>query len=963
MNEVRYSLQVLPLNDNQCEINMRKLLLLVLLLQGQLYAVDFFVSPQGSDNNSGSLDKPFKTLQKAQQAVRASGKLKQEVANIFLRGGNHYLPATLLLTDKDSGSTEFPLTISGYKTEKAVVSGGLKLKLEWKAEGNGLYSAKVEQDIKIDQLFCNGKRQYMARYPNYDAKAFPYNGAAADAFSPARAAKWKNPAGGFIHAMHSAGWGGYHYKITGKDKNNKVQYKGGWQNNRQMGMHKNQRFVENIFEELDVAGEWYHNAAEKKIYFMPPEGVDVNTSVFEAARLATLIELKGSKQTPVKHLELKGLTFRHAIRTFMLSKEPLLRSDWTIYRGASVLLEGAEDCKIKNCEFDQVGGNAVFVNKYNRRISIEGTHIHGVGASAICFVGDPKSVRNPLFEYHQTQHYKDIDKTPGAIGDDFPKNCVVNDCLIHDIGIVEKQATGVQVSMSSKITISHCSIYDVGRAGINFSEGTFGGHLIEFCDVFDTVRETHDHGSFNSWGRDRFWHLKGAPAAELAKLAMLDCEKNVIRNSRWRCDHGWDVDLDDGSSNYDIYNNLFLNRGLKLREGFRRHVWNNIAVNNTLHPHVWYANSGDVVEKNIWMRPYASIRAKMNPQVNDNFFTSEVAMKKFQHQGADKDSLFGDPMFVDPAKGDYRVKPGSPVLKTGFVNFPMDQFGVKRPELKKLARTPVLPELQLTGGAAISSVNESRKNAVESSFYWNGAKLEAISGEAFSAFGVSKEDGGLQLVSVPPKSLAAQTGLKRGDLLMTLNGVKLIKVSDLMNASHNGKAELTYVRAQKLERLSMKNFIRISFESGKKLELEQDVLPIKSIKTFPASSNEKPASLTDGKLAENYGPVFANGVRGGLYVISLNEAKEINGFSSFSYNLGGRRGVQRYTVYGSNKDKAPDSLKGLTPLCSVDSSHLQQVKFQRSRIEGDLGRFKHLVLQVHPANGNENTAFQEMQLK
>ena len=44
------------------------------------------------------------------------------------------------------------------------------------------------------------------------------------------------------------------------------------------------------------------------------------------------------------------------------------------------------------------------------------------------------------------------------------------------------------------------------RAGINISEGTWGGHLLEHNDVFDTVLETGDHGSFNSWGRDRFWH-------------------------------------------------------------------------------------------------------------------------------------------------------------------------------------------------------------------------------------------------------------------------------------------------------------------------------------------------------------------------------------------------------------------------------------------------------------------------
>jgi hypothetical protein len=94
----------------------------------------------------------------------------------------------------------------------------------------------------------------------------------------------------------------------------------------------------------------------------------------------------------------------------METKEPLLRSDWTIYRGGAVVFNGAEDCLIADCEFDQVGGNGIFVNNYNRRITVRGTHIHGAGASAICFVGDPNSVRNPLFEYHLTQSYADIDK-------------------------------------------------------------------------------------------------------------------------------------------------------------------------------------------------------------------------------------------------------------------------------------------------------------------------------------------------------------------------------------------------------------------------------------------------------------------------------------------------------------------------------------------------------------------------
>lgn len=103
--------------------------------------------------------------------------------------------------------------------------------------------SKTPVGLQMDQLFVNGIRQHMARYPKYDPEVHPLHGFAADAFSPERAARWKNPAGGYIHAMHSKHWGGYHYRITGKNPDGTVVYEGGWQNNRQMGMHPEHRFL------------------------------------------------------------------------------------------------------------------------------------------------------------------------------------------------------------------------------------------------------------------------------------------------------------------------------------------------------------------------------------------------------------------------------------------------------------------------------------------------------------------------------------------------------------------------------------------------------------------------------------------------------------------------------------------------------------------------------------------------
>ena len=183
----------------------------------------------------------------------------------------------------------------------------------------------------------------------------------------------------------------------------------------------------------------------------------------------------------------------------------------------------------------------------------------------------------------------------------------------------------------------------------------------------------------------------------------LDAVKPVIlRNNRWRCDHGWDIDLDDGSSNYELRNNLCLNGGIKNREGFYRVVENNIMVNNGFHPHAWFKHSQDVVRRNImWTDHYLPAggmpATPWGKEMDCNLIhragvkEPEPAVKLARQSQRDANSLVADARFVDPAKGDFRVKEGSPALVLGFVNFPMDQFGVQKPELRAIARTPRLP--------------------------------------------------------------------------------------------------------------------------------------------------------------------------------------------------------------------------------------------------------------------------------
>jgi hypothetical protein len=173
----------------------------------------------------------------------------------------------------------------------------------------------------------------------------------------------------------------------------------------------------------------------------------------------------------------------------------------------------------------------------------------------------------------------------------------------------------------------------------------------------------------------------------------------ILRNNRWRCDHGWDIDLDDGSSFYIITNNLCLHGGIKNREGYGRTVENNIIVDSSLHAHAWFAASGDVFRKNIVWREYQPAIMPAPPWgqeldynlVHREGATNGPASRLQKQSGRDEHSIIADAEFVDPAQGDYRVKEGSPALSLGFVNFPMDRFGVERPTLKALARKPIFP--------------------------------------------------------------------------------------------------------------------------------------------------------------------------------------------------------------------------------------------------------------------------------
>ncbi len=722
---------------------------------------EFFVSTNGDDQNGGTQEAPFATIHRAQRAARERGL----PVTITIRAGTYSLGRTLSFSSEDSGISSGQVTYRAYPGEPVTLSGGVRLTCDWHPYKNGIMMCRLPQaavgKLTFDQLFVNGKRQIRARYPNYDnsdPKNFTgYIRAASDLsddipnphpdpnedmsfssgaprgvrFDPSTFSQksWERPGEAIIHIYQAMYWGNLQWQIKDIDREQHILWFG--HGGQQMGAkwfedpcHVNQNsyfYVENVFEELDLPGEWYLDRETSTLYYLPPDNLDLESAIIEIPVLQRLVEFMGTQYKPVQHITLQGLRFAHTTSTFLETYEVPSLSDWSIHRGGTIYLQGARHCAIQDCFFDAVGGNGLFMNEHNRDNLVTGCKFTESGDSAICFVGS-------------------LERTVGTQRN-FPYECSATNNLIHDCGVFGKQIAGVYISRAKRITASHNEIYNMPRAGICIGDGTWGGHVIEYNFIHNTCRETGDHGPLNAWGRDKYWclgqsHLPyTSHRSHDAGLVKIDAmEPVILRNNFFKETSGWGLDLDDGASNYEIYNNLCLGVSMKLREGAYRTIYNNIWVNGANSPcfHVGNENNHDRYFRNITvmsvanMKPendlnfamgaaYGEIYTLIAPpahtawleEVDFNCFYSDLgefvaratnrsedkfvenwgsqetrmqaqkySLAEWQALGFDQHSVFADPLFADPENGDYRVRPESPALKLGFKNFDMDKFGL-----------------------------------------------------------------------------------------------------------------------------------------------------------------------------------------------------------------------------------------------------------------------------------------------
>lgn len=687
-------------------------------LAGMAGAADLYVSPTGDDAAAGTAAAPLKTLAAARD--KADGLKAGGPVTVHLMAGTYHLKEPLVFGTANSGTAAAPIT---YKGEgKAVISGGIPVTSAWTAttiNGVSVQTTRIAPNLKVDQLFLNGKLQILARYPNFNYNTKVLNGSAADALTKAQATANPAEGPGYIRGIHSKQWGGNSYYFTGKTT---TQWVG--DNNRGSGMN-NQMVAENIVEFLDAPGEWFYRKSTGDLWFYPPSGTNMAAATVELASLTQLVRFVGASATSagsVKHIAFDNVVFTHAFRSLFDGTgafyEKITGSDWGIVRKGAVFLQNAEEIAIRNCLFDHVGGNGVFMSGYNRHNIVEGNEFKGTGANCIALFGLRGSIRCPNSWSADgntlTGTCANKDKTPGPLTEEYPAYIAIKNNLMDTLGTFEKQVSGVTSSATQFDTIRHNTMAHMPRAGINYCDGAWGGNVVDYNWVHDVVRETSDHGPFNAWGRDRNAILGlGDPANSL-----LDARNpTIVRMNRFETPDGmFGIDLDDNATNYFQEKNLILGGGYKVQmERYNTYV-NGITVTTggggNVQFHMLLANSHNYGARNVIVGQKSCLYQLFGTsdftnapsylaQWDSNLVFSKagaVTISGWNNcgssmgtwagwtgSGLDKHSVIADPGFVDTnkvfragykPKGDFNPTNTNLLNSLKFQPFPMDSFGV-----------------------------------------------------------------------------------------------------------------------------------------------------------------------------------------------------------------------------------------------------------------------------------------------
>jgi hypothetical protein len=691
---------------------------------------DFYVSPNGSDAWSGTLavpnaqqsDGPFETLERVRYAVRESGKSQSGDVVVLLRGGTYRLKETVVFGLQDSGQGDSTITYAAYPGETPVFSSGREIN-EWKPLTTAPPGLSKELTGKV-RVAAVSSRFYAifdaeGLLPRARSKGFiPLEGGSRnDVHFPAgRLKNWPNVKDVEIVVRPHHAWIVNILPLKSVDERRQIartSINATYAMNRLHFLKQTEScWVENALEELDEPGEWVLNTKEGKLYLWPRNDSPVLApQLTELIRIEGEIDKEGPQDTPVRNLRFRGLTFMHGERYQLAADDAGLQHDWDMHDKANALvqLRGTENCTIEQCRFAHSGSGAIRIDLHGQQNTIAGNLIEHIGGTGILLCGygpGTKDVNQKNLVYNNHIHHtgRIYSHSPGIMVWQSGENRVANNLVHHT------PYTG--------IIISGCMTDFFTKNGRELSRTIRGheiGHLSKNPQLEDVrpYLHTHDnvieyneiHHAMELLGDGNAIYIRGAGAGNVIRRNYIhhlvapmkmqaairtdggQTDTLIAENLIYKCtSQGIILKLNNRCENNIVADIIAPPRGyyLAVREG--------PMTEATIKRNIFYSSTdtctfidelppgrGRTTEDRRGRRLAASKQADTDHNIyfcDSNPQLGRQMLEKQQRDGVDAHSLADDPLFVDPANGDFRLKPDSPALKLGFVPIDLSKVGL-----------------------------------------------------------------------------------------------------------------------------------------------------------------------------------------------------------------------------------------------------------------------------------------------
>jgi parallel beta-helix repeat protein len=648
-------------------------------------AADYYVSPTGNDSWSGSLasanrnrtDGPFATLSRAIAAVRELRKRRtlERPISVLMRAGRYELSEPLVLTSDDNGTTSAPLIIAAFPGETPILSGGTASKVSVK---NGLWEIRVpDAKSAIRHIAVGGEIRLPNRWPKQghftmtglagaDPKA--HYRTPADRFEFADGQlnpKWPNLNDIEVVILHF--WVDGHYRIKAIDADSRVvslDRKSIRRLTEDQGAKPGRFYLLNVPIEISP-GEFVYDRSVGVIRYRPMPGETPESTTVVVPRLETTIRFEGQLNAAksVSHIELRGLTLSDSL--FETGSRNAGDLQAAQHVTGSVQLRGATHCAIRDCRLVNLGGYGIELADGCRSNHVTGNELAHLAAGGIRLNGGPAG--SP-----ETRHTRDNR---------------ITDNHLHHLGIVFHAGVGILSQHAAGNRISHNHIHHLNYTGISvgwvwgYGPSISAGNIIEGNLIHDVGQKVlSDMGGIYMLGVSPGTIVRG----------------NVIRDVESFGYGGWGIYTDEGSSGILIENNLVYRTK---SGGFHQHYGrDNIVRNNIfalaregqlmrsraeahisfrLEQNIVYAHDAPIYTKN-WMDDKFVVNRNLfwDASGREPGFPGGT-FREWQARGHDTDSLIADPLFVAPTRGDFRLRPGSPVEKIGFRPIDFSRVGVR----------------------------------------------------------------------------------------------------------------------------------------------------------------------------------------------------------------------------------------------------------------------------------------------